>query len=488
MSRNTLDYPYAHRLLGRINSLTISGKGIHNYFMYEGYDFWQAYQTDIFIELKRFTKDERGTIHSLERTGRIPVLFSLMSFSVYIAVCIVSIFKRSRVLVYSVDKRPQGEYRCDFRLRELYEALSTTDTKYRELLYTASLRTLVRNVLIRKRLAVYTNAADFLTWILSSVWNKKRRLIPDFEGQDFTNEEHIFIEALLRKLDREFRCVPLRVFLYKIFFRMNHVHTIYCIDDVWHYFEILCAAKSTRIQTIAIQHGHFTKYHVGMFPYLAKEHGVFLVPDSLYVWTGYWRDELVRLNSIMKSSAIVVAGLRSVVVPHAVHSSRPLGVLIPYETDAPKDRMKPFLDVLRHQSDIQIFFKPRSDLNLDMQLAQYGFHRDDEHFRVCESLESCIDEIHVAVGTYTTLFYDLVLMHIPVILLPTVLDYGEGMVHNGLAVPVNEPAELYAAICKESERDTEYRNLRAQKLKGNEPGSLLQTLTHDLLVRKNDNR
>jgi hypothetical protein len=121
-------------------------------------------------------------------------------------------------------------------------------------------------------------------------------------------------------------------------------------------------------------------------------------------------------------------------------------VLIPYETDVPKTKIKEYIQELICHNDITIFFKPRSDLDVDMQLFQYGFTRFEKNIQICKNIDDCQRFVDVAFGTYTTLLYDLINLNIPLVLATSIMDYGEGIIINGLGESSKSPQDIYSVI------------------------------------------
>jgi len=492
MSVGEFDYHYALNLTQRINRIVAEDKELEKHFIYKGYNYWQAYQTEIFMCAKRFSANRQQTISDLKKHSHISLFTSLLSFFSSLVSVIIGYVGGVKTIVYSVDKKPQGEYRSDFRLLELYTTLHEEKVSYAEVLHAPSGRSLWYNFKLRRRFAMYTSCGDILSWWSNTFSFKKQRslLKENWSHAGYTEDEGAFVDALFTSLQFQFSLVPMRVRFLSFMLTLLRIERIYLIDDCWHYFELLVAGKESGVHTVAIQHGHFTKYHVGVLSFSSTILGEVIKPDRLFVWTEYWRNELGRLGSYFTKSEIVIAGVREMLPVRAVKMGErnTIGVLVPYETDAPKTLLQPYIAALLKCSRVTLYFKPRPDIRIEEQLRQYGFSAGDTRIRICNTLSECEDAIMVAFGTYTTLLYDMIGRGISVILATQVLDYGEGMVTNKLAVGINSPEELCEEVTTESIAKPGVAEARINALYGLSMCTLCETLRDDVctFVKKND--
>jgi hypothetical protein len=487
MKKAEFDYPYALNLLKRINTIKVEGREIQDYFIYNNYNFWQAYQSDIFIYCKRYSAVSGATTRALSRESKLSFKNTLVPALVSMIAVLVAWVCKKRVLIYSTDKAPQGKYKCDFRLQELYQVLDEKRIRFVELFHAPSTSSLIRNLRTTLRSGLYTGGIDLYVWAIQLFGFSKPKtfLNKNFNAENiFTADEVIFVKALLEAMAYKFSYIDARVKWLRWALRMLSIKQVYLIDDMWHYFELLCATDFENIRTVGIQHGHFTKYHVGILPFVNDVKGKIIQPSLIFVWTDYWKNELKRLGSYYKEESIVVAGVKS-----GMQNSTNIkkltggkkGVLVPYEVEVPKESIRHYIDELKEHSDIELYFKARLDLELGEQLTQYGFSRDGKDVTLCSDISANSEKISVAFGTYTTLLYDMIGHHISVVLASNVLDYGNGMIANGLATSVLSSQEIYAAVCKESSVSLEIRNQRFTKLYGNNTLSLLGSLSVDVM-------
>ena len=87
--------------------------------------------------------------------------------------------------------------------------------------------------------------------------------------------------------------------------------------------------------------------------------------------------------------------------------------------------------------------KLRPDYPRDEQLQEYA----GTEMSAVVSLSELPARPSLAVGTYSTFLYDMVAASVPVAILDTSLDYGRGMVENGLAEPLRKD-DLCAALAR----------------------------------------
>jgi hypothetical protein len=153
------------------------------------------------------------------------------------------------------------------------------------------------------------------------------------------------------------------------------------------------------------------------------------------VWNSYWKKELLRLGTYYKEDELIVGGEKQLFKsPNpsfpGVDFTQKKAILIPYETDAPKDEVKVFIDMFK-KSGFKVYFKIRSDISKEVQCQEYGLSPGE--VRVITDYNPIISEVALIVGVYSTFLYDLIGSDVPVAIFETSMDYGYGMVENGLA-------------------------------------------------------
>jgi hypothetical protein len=392
------DYKKSLALLQQINEIQIDGKSLRSFFVVHGYDMWESYQMSLFADIKRWTVYPND--YKRDKKSRASVLRILLLIESLVAL----IFKKPDVLVYTIDKISSKTAENDVRIDSLYEVLTTHKIKYLEIVHAVSGTVTLGNFLTRKRLVVYLEAFMFGSCKFEHTVD-----LHNFEDKEF----------VLHLIKKYYHRLCTTKHINKIF-TFIRPKAVWGIDDVRHTGELLIAAKEKKIPTYLFQHGHFTKYHVG---WLSSGISKYKIPraDYIVVWNEYWKKELIRLGTYYPEQSIIIGGEKTK-KKIAIETSTTLSVLIPYETDAPKEEVKKYIAALK-LNNIRVYLKVRNDISHTRQVEEYG-----------GDIESVTDIVPVTaiVGVYSTLLYDA-LGTIPVGILDTSMDYGLGMVENGLA-------------------------------------------------------
>ncbi|MDO8565344.1 MAG: hypothetical protein Q7R67_01870 [bacterium] len=419
---NHLDYSRAYAVVNEINELIERDGDLRNLFLWRGWNLWQSYQGILWTDAKNWTLGQDQMIGST-------VLF-LKWVIAGIAITTISfmsaaflVLSRRTILIYSVDKLG-GAYQNDQRLEPLYEALAEKQSKYVEIFHTLSTRETVKNFIKRKRPVMYLES---ITFILSPIiWLYSRRAKNITSKLDCNS----FIKSEVEKFIALRVISKARIILFQALFRISGVKLIFAIDDVRHYSELMTAAQLSGIPSYGIQHGHFTKYHTGWLR--ANDiPGEIMRPRALLVWSEYWKRELLRLGTYFKPEEIIVGGnLPKVEIVEAKDPK--ISILIPYEADAPKEEVRRYIEEIVKNSDARVILKLRPDHDEKKQMDAYGL-KSGERIIAMKSTKEALENSSLALGTYSSLLYDCVAHMIPVGILITSLDYGEGMVTNGLA-------------------------------------------------------
>jgi hypothetical protein len=111
---------------------------------------------------------------------------------------------------------------------------------------------------------------------------------------NFLGENSIDIEKYLIKESNRFK---IEKFLYKLLLKKVGCKKIYVVPSYGN-GALISAAKSLNIEVIELQHGTFSKYHLGYsFPNRVKELDYF--PHKFMVWSEFWKNmlELPILNN-----------------------------------------------------------------------------------------------------------------------------------------------------------------------------------------------
>lgn len=429
MEKN-IDYKYSLELLEKINSINIRGKNISEHFLFEDYNFWQSSQQNIFSRCKNFSKSKKNNLNKKESIFNKIFLYSSFSFGIlYSSISFLAAFIfRKNVLVFSPDK-VSGKYKNDKRIEKIYDYLENNNISYLESFHTLFGRDFIKNIFTRFRPAFYSESFCFL---------KSKKIDDlDIKYEDYFNskEEIDLAEKVIKEISTEKENLELKINLYKIIFKFLKIKKVLMIDDVRYFAPICIAAEMVGVKTYAFQHGHFTKYHVGWINKTNLDSNKHKVPrpDKLVVWSDYWKKELISLNTYFKENELEVASQNEIEFKTQNKNNDSLGILIPYETDAPKKEIKELILKLKECNSVKVFLKTRPDMSIEKQLKEYDLKEYEDVF-VIEDLNKVFERINLVIGTYSTLLYDLIAYDIPISIFKTdSIDYGHGMVKNNLA-------------------------------------------------------
>jgi hypothetical protein len=392
------DYKKTLDTLSQINLTKIDGQPVTRYFLCDGNDMWGSYQMSLFSDIKAWTVNPQAyKKHKRNSFSATRLLLLCESFCALV-------FKNPKILLYTVDKVHSDLAQNDSRIDVLYDVLTKNNIPYLELVHTFSIRTALSNFLKRKRLVVYLEAF---------MWGNTK-IKPKIDLTNFEDKE--FGEYLVKKYLDRFHSTK-RI---QHIFKFISPKLVWGIDDPRYTGELLVAAKKASVPSYLFQHGHFTKYHVGWLTYGAGE-GVIPRADYLVVWNEYWKKELLRLGTYYSECALLVGGEKKTDTVSIDNTKETHTILIPYETDAPKKEVKQYIKKFEEEG-YTVVLKTRSDTLEQKQREEYG---------VTQSTPDLIPAVAV-VGVYSTFLYDVLGVY-PVGILQTSMDYGQGMVENGVA-------------------------------------------------------
>ncbi|MEK7194224.1 MAG: hypothetical protein AAB660_00855 [Patescibacteria group bacterium] len=435
-----MDYKYSLDFLEKINHSVFEGKLDTRGVFYEGYNIWYFFQASLFVDIKKFSLSKE-----IPPENRLSISGFLVSlFFLFFSLCSLFFLSltRKRVMIFSVDSL-SSKFKSDYRMESLYSFLETKDIDFFEVFHTIPSKTTMFRLFKRSRLTMYLESIDFMFFIKQkivsffSLPNKDNDFVDLLQLNDFSDKEKLFAAYCIGKY---FKAVPISLFRIKMLkkiIKFLKVKTILTIDDTRHYNELLVAAKLCGVLTIAFQHGHYTGYHVGCLRQGIPDNPV--SSTVLCVWSEYWKKELQRLNSFFPSSSIFVTGptfdavqIQKKSLQTKINNKKDtVCVLIPYETDAPKNEARLFIHELLRYPNVKIIFKTRPNRDKQSQLDEYGIQ--DGRVEVVRSLSDVIADVDVVLGVYSTILYDMVALEKHVYIMDTGMDYGQGMIINGLA-------------------------------------------------------
>lgn len=435
------DFRNGERLLRIINATKVDGKPIASSTLPgTNRNVWQRFQQFIFFsDIPDFEK--AGSFGAYTKRSRSNKALSVGQVFVYTLATVLSLwgiarllFVRPRVLIFSSDRVSDKEFRADFRLHPVYAALKETNTSFFECIHMVINRDFLSNAFKRRRPVMYLEAIDGL-WSIARFFSSlhvQHTVICD--AADTSGDEKAFAEHVVRKYLGVFELISFRINILKNVFPLAPtLASGFLIDDTRHYHEVSEALRALNVPTYAVQHGHITKYHVGwLFPQEFSGTEA-MRPDTFLVWNEYWKREMLRLKSIFPETNIIVAGNPKSLPSFTSRDARrdTALILIPHETDSPKERVTGYIRALAECSGMQIFLKLRPDVSKNETLKEYGTL--PEQVEIITNLNELPRKPDVVLGVYSTFLSEMVALHIPVGILPTNMDFGEGLITNGAA-------------------------------------------------------
>lgn len=428
------DYKRHAELLATINDLTLDGVPLRNAFQIDGWNAWQWYQGLLFESVKwRVVDGLTPSIRMMPLKSFVGQLIRLSFFGILSAIGFVSaLIRRPQVLLYSIDLK-NSRFRGDQRIRSAYEAFRDTKTRYIECFHVYRGRKTIENWIQRRRNAFYLEGADII-FALYSIFRTSpcERLFARIDFSSIPEADRALAKEVVRNILIRIDLSHMRIRVFRFGFRLLPIRHLLLVDDPRHFWELIAAAEKEGIPSTALQHGHYTRYQVGLFTFPYPSSFKYLSPDAIIVWSDYWKHVLERYGSVFHQ--VIVGGYKDPVPEELPRREvgTTLRVLVPYESVAPKEAVRQYLQLLRAEADIQIIFKPRPDSPIDLQRIEYDLIGDD--IEIMTALPKNLrDAFDIAIGTYTTLLSELIMQGVPVALLETPMDYGDGLIENGVA-------------------------------------------------------
>ena len=485
MAHGDPDYTYAYAFLQRLNDVSYKGVPLKHTFLYEGYNLWHTFQQLLFEDIKHYSTTRVHKAHPSPPLHAVRYAAAGLFMGLLSVGALVKLFVfRTPVLVYTTD-RTTSLFRSDFRLSELYRFLHEQHIPYVECVHTVPGKEMYARAFKRRRLAVYLEFLDFLFFIGSFVRGGAKQedvSADDLDLSAFSEEEQVFARHLIMEYNRRIERTRFKIRLLRAVLPRLGVKVLFLIDDVRYNQELILAARHAGVRTIALQHGHFTRYHVGWL-FDASFEGRAIAPDTFLVWSEYWKEELLKLGTHFPPESIRVGGMKHAPSEENVKSTRfdhqvgsEVTVLIPYETSCPKHEVREYVNALIACEHIRVVFKLRPDKDADEQCAEYGLDYGNQKLMAVKDVSEVAGGVDVVVGVYSTYLYEMVAEGVPVGILKTSCDYGAGMVRNGLADLV-EKEQACAALKRLAQLPRAARNKRRAQLVGKQRAVLYDSLS-----------
>ena len=169
--------------------------------------------------------------------------------------------------------------------------------------------------------------------------------------------------------------------------------------------------------------------------------------DKLFVWNEYWRKVLLSYSTQYDENNLEIGGALRELEPIDYKKKEPktkkvsdLGILVPYETFAPKtevgEYVNRFIDL-----GIKVFFKLRPDVPYNLQFDQYNIKHRDKVEPVVDINEGLLAEVDAIAGVYSTFLNEMLFYEKPVLLFETSLDLGHQLVDDGLVLVLKKHSD-----------------------------------------------
>ena len=441
MPRN--NFKYSLDFLKRFNALYYQGKPLSHQKIFSKYNVWIFFQTRLFFnDLKNVHQKLGNEIDSRPSWRVVCQNFLLSVFSLLLSslALVSAILFKKKLLIYSIDRANSTLFSNDARMDPVYKYLKESSASFVEFFHTIFDLNFVQKFFKRKRFAMYMKSIDSLFPLAYFLGLAKRNDldINKIDLSSFKIEERDYAKFLLSRYLSAVDLVVFRVRILKKVLSWMSLEAVFTIDNTRDYWELVLACRMNNIPVYAFQHGHFTKYNVGWLDDGSFD-GEIVHPDKLFVWSDFWKRELLRLGTYFPEESIEVGGFRSPISASSnLSKGEILGVLVPYEVHSIKLEVKKYVDKLLTCENIKIFFKLRTDSDTDRQMNEYGISENyHPNLKIISDIKDCINEISIVAGTYSTFLYDMMVYERPIVILRTPSDFGDGMLLNNLAEEVN---------------------------------------------------
>jgi hypothetical protein len=352
-------------------------------------------------------------------------------------------------LFYIIDHVSPG-LRQDFRFAPLYRELTGAGFRFAEYAHTLSPKQAINNFFKRGRPVFFIESADFLA-------GTSARRIPapviDLPSQKTFSIEDRALRALVPVVMEGCRQSAARQRILKRALRFQQVRRALIFDDNRHNFELIAACRTLGIPILGFQHGVFNKFHAGLMAFgFSGDHPHAF--DRYGVWSGLFRDRLLRDSALFAPDRVFVAGpvrppdaamdtaekIRTTAAPGAK-----IRVLVVSEPLARKAEVAAYLRTLAQDPDFELYLKLRPGES-DKSLDEYSLSASEvQLLRTGTVYEACA-RVDAVIGTYSSVLYEAALMSIPIIWMKTTRAYGRELVEEGLAEAAQRPEELADAI------------------------------------------
>lgn len=459
------DLQYEKELVHRLNAVKVNGIPAALHTPIEGVSVWHTFQQFLLdSDVKLFARTRsfatyQGEVQKLSRFRVRRALGAMALLCLHSIGVLLFLVRRPKVLVFGVDKVSDTAFGSDFRMHGLYQFLRTEHIRFFECFHTIPGRQLISHFFKRKRFALYIEAFDVL-WYIGRALSQPFYSAPRYEIEAIqgTDDEVAFIRFTVKKYLAIQPLIAFRIRALAFILKYSAARTALLIDDVRHYQSLIEACRIRGIPTYALQHGHYTKYHIGWLSSPDFGGHRLICADTLLVWSEYWKNELMRLGSAYPEDRVIVSGRdRGGRAEFKDRDPHHRVLLVPHESESVKSDVSTFLKEAVLNPKMVVYLKLRPDMSRAEQLAAYGTDLP-QNVRVVDSL-SDVPYPDVVAGVYSSFLYDMIERKIPVLVIHGSMDFGEGIVQNGLGewVKPGSVSESIERIARMTEDEKERR-------------------------------
>lgn len=438
-----IDYKKTLVLQNTFNA-ALRQSGVEKDFYHDGKNLLASFQMSIFSDIKAYTANpgeilkmrSRTSIQKLKAYIVQAVLF-FCSLTSFLALWIrYAVTQKPVVAVYSIDVMSDTVHKRDGRVSYMYTYMKEQNEPQLELMHTVPTLKSIKNFFNRSDWVIYIESVHFMADHVSFFNHTKTDKSGSLNFEDCSDSDKEFLKELYRKYNRRKDQFVISQGIYSRIFSVFKIKRFWSIDDTRYVPEILPQLLVRSTPTYMFQHGHYTKYHVGFLAGIFEAVEI-IRPNYIVVWNEYFKQELIRLNSYMPADQILIGGEKKNVRAY-VEKANLNGieaVLIPYETDAPKDEVRVYVEKFLREGKT-VYFKMRKDLPEKRQLQEYGLEPEKlgSKFVALFDESQIVSKVDMVAGVYSTYLYDMLYLGVPVVVLNTSMDYGEGMIVGGLAI------------------------------------------------------
>jgi hypothetical protein len=372
---------------------------------------------------------------------------------------------RRDTVFFIVDHVSPG-LRYDFRFAPLYREFDRFGFRYAEYAHTLLPRQALGNFLRRRRPVFFLESADvWARWagqritapVVSNPFEKTHPASDPRNGPPAGNGlEDRALWALVPTVLESCALSIARQRILKRALDFQRAQRAVIFDDNRHNHELVAACLSLGIPVLGFQHGVFNKFHAGLmaFGFSGGRPHAF---DRYGVWSDLFRERLLRDSALYGPDRVFVSG--PVRPPEgasarragrrmaygATRSAEGIRVLVVSEPLARKQEVAPFLQALLREPQFELCLKLRPG-DSDRSLREYGLPADRVRLLQTGTVYEALEQVDVAVGTYSTVLYEAVLAMVPIVWMKTSRVYGRELVEEHLAEAATAPEELPAVI------------------------------------------